>query len=342
MQAAGARVSASGPGGRPRTPATTAQTTRTSTCCSVGAAPVARAVRRPSASAAVGSHCATAASARGISSIGTTIPPTSTSTSQMRLATASVTSARSVPPTRIPSAPNAAQPSSTSSSAQPTPVDGGPPAQRERDRREHDHLDDDDARAPRPAVRRPAASGGARWRPAVGSRRSAGRSRARWPAPVNAVDITASASTPGVTAATRGSGSGTSVTSVSPTSSTTGMSSVSSTCSPPRSASRSSMPDWAASIASGRPGAGRRGERARREPGRSGRHERSSRPVSSRNTSSRLRRATWTSSASAPCCRAPRGDRREHGGVDPALHEVAARDRSRRPGTRRAAPWRAR
>ena len=73
---------------------------------------------------------------------------------------------------------------------------------------------------------------------------------------MNAVDITASASTPGVTAATRGSGSGTSVTSVRPTSSATGMSSVSSTCSPPRSASRSSMPACAASIASGRPGPG--------------------------------------------------------------------------------------
>jgi len=55
-----------------------------------------------------------------------------------------------------------------------------------------------------------------------------------------------------------------------------------------------------------RPRAGTRGERAGDEPTlrrrvHRGRHARSSRPVSSRNTSSRLRRATCTSSASAPC-----------------------------------------
>ena len=75
--------------------------------------------------------------------------------------------------------------------------------------------------------------------------------------PVNAVDITARASTPGATAATRGSGSGTTTNIVSPTSRTTGISSVSSTCSPWRRARRSSVPDWAASIRSGAPGPGR-------------------------------------------------------------------------------------
>ena len=116
---------------------------------------------------------------------------------------------------------------------------------------------------------------------------------------VNAVDITASASTDGVTAATRGSGSGTTSSTVSPTSSSTGMTSVSSTCSPLRSASRSSVAACAANIAPGAPAPGR----GVNVPGGNGcpRHERSSRPVSSRNTSSRLRRATCTSSASAPC-----------------------------------------
>jgi hypothetical protein len=75
--------------------------------------------------------------------------------------------------------------------------------------------------------------------------------------PVNAVDITASASTPGATAAIRGSGRGTTASAVSPTSRTTGISSVSSTCSPWRRASRSSVPDCAASIRSGDPGPGR-------------------------------------------------------------------------------------
>ena len=68
--------------------------------------------------------------------------------------------------------------------------------------------------------------------------------------------MTASASTPGATEATRGSGSGTRCSAVSPTSSTTGISRVSSTCSPLRSASRSSVPDWAASIRSGDPAPG--------------------------------------------------------------------------------------
>jgi hypothetical protein len=75
--------------------------------------------------------------------------------------------------------------------------------------------------------------------------------------PVNAVDITASASTLGATVAIRGSGSGTTASSVSPTSSTTGTSIVSSTCSPWRSARRSSVPDWAASIVRGAPAPGR-------------------------------------------------------------------------------------
>ncbi len=57
--------------------------------------------------------------------MGTTMPPTSNRTSQTRLATASVISARNVPPTRMPSAPNAAQPNSTSSSAQPNPAASG-------------------------------------------------------------------------------------------------------------------------------------------------------------------------------------------------------------------------
>ena len=74
---------------------------------------------------------------------------------------------------------------------------------------------------------------------------------------VNAVDITASASTDGVTAATRGSGSGTTSTTVRPISSSTGMTSVSSTCSPLRRASRSSVAACAASIRAGAPAPGR-------------------------------------------------------------------------------------
>ena len=75
--------------------------------------------------------------------------------------------------------------------------------------------------------------------------------------PVNAVDSTASASTPGVTASIRGSGSGTRSSVLSPTSSTIGTSRVSSTCSPLRKASRSSVPDCAASIRHGEPAPGR-------------------------------------------------------------------------------------
>ncbi len=125
---------------------------------------------------------------------------------------------------------------------------------------------------------------------------------------VNAVDITASASTPGVTAPTRGSGSGTSVMQ--------------------READQQDgrdeqrqqhllaaaqrqpqldaglggeHPQRAPRAGSGREGAGRRTASPVPRLATGCGHDRSSRPVSSRNTSSRLRRATWTSSARAPC-----------------------------------------
>ena len=116
---------------------------------------------------------------------------------------------------------------------------------------------------------------------------------------VNAVDITASASTDGRDGGDAGFGQRDDVEHGEPDQQQHRDESVSSTCSPLRSASRSSVTACAANIAPGRAGSRARGER----PGREVviRHERSSRPVSSRNTSSRLRRATCTSSASAPC-----------------------------------------
>ena len=75
---------------------------------------------------------------------------------------------------------------------------------------------------------------------------------------MNAVDITASASTVPSTDVTRGSGSGTTRSSARPTSSASGMTSVSSTCSPWRSARRVSSDTCVASIrpSGPRPGAG--------------------------------------------------------------------------------------
>ncbi|SHK13561.1 hypothetical protein SAMN05421803_11448 [Nocardiopsis flavescens] len=81
--------------------------------------------------------------------------------------------------------------------------------------------------------------------------------------PVNDVDMTASASTPGVSASTRGP-SPTSSTEVrlNPTSSSTGMTIVSRNCSPWRSMIRSSIPACAATIRhrGAAPGAGANGE----------------------------------------------------------------------------------
>src|SRR5690242_16429330 len=164
---------------------------------------------------------------------------------------------------------------------------------------------------------------------------------------VNAVDITASASTDGVTAATRGSGSGTTSSTVSPTSNSTGMTSVSSTCSPLRSANRSSVAACAANIAPGAPAPGR----GVNVPGG---NEVLTGPPRLPCPWSCPRWPRFRSRAQLPAgqlqehvfetppgdlhvvgqralCRAPAGDRREHRRVDPALHDVPAGERLRRP-----------
>ena len=117
--------------------------------------------------------------------------------------------------------------------------------------------------------------------------------------PVNAVEITASAMITGTKVAARLSPNDPSGSNVRPMSSVIGMNMVSSSCSPLRSNSFSSRPNCAASIfgtAAGR-GLGVKvpaGKLAWRCLG----HERNSRPVSSRNTSSRLRCSTRRSVAS--------------------------------------------
>ena len=113
--------------------------------------------------------------------------------------------------------------------------------------------------------------------------------------PVKAVEITASAMIAGTKVAARLGPNEPNGMSVRPTSRVIGMNIVSSSCSPLRSSSLSSRRNCAASIfgtVAGRgsgvnvPGANRL------------RHERSSRPVMSRNTSSRLRCSTRMSVAS--------------------------------------------
>ena len=89
--------------------------------------------------------------------------------------------------------------------------------------------------------------------------------------------------------------------SVSPTSSVIGMNIVSSSCSPLRSSSFSSRPNCAASILGTACGPRIGRERAAAETALRA-HDRNSRPVSSRNTSSRLRCSTRMSVASTSIC----------------------------------------
>ena len=114
--------------------------------------------------------------------------------------------------------------------------------------------------------------------------------------PVNAVEITASAMIAGTNVAARFGPNEPSGSSVRPTSSVIGMNIVSSSCSPLRSSSFSSSPNCAASIFGTVAGRGIRAKMslARNRFG----HDRSSRPVRSRNTSSRLRCSTRMSVAS--------------------------------------------
>ena len=115
---------------------------------------------------------------------------------------------------------------------------------------------------------------------------------------VNDVDITASASTPGVKTSTgrwARSRPTWSAPLTPPTSTITGITTASSSCSPLRSISRASMPAWAATIRGNGRGARARGE------GRGSVAVASSRPVSSRNTSSRVRWPRVSDSGARRC-----------------------------------------
>ena len=163
--------------------------------------------------------------------------------------------------------------------------------------------------------------------------------------PVNAVDSTASASTPGVTAAIRGSGSGTTSSVLSPTSSTIGI---------------EQGEQYLLAVAEGQPqlGAGLRGEHPPRRAGAGPRSERPGRLNGPPRWRSLVALAVLCSMVSSRArsrpqlppgqlqehvlqaasghlhvvgqralVGAPRGDHREHGRVDSALHDVAAGDR---------------
>ena len=146
--------------------------------------------------------------------------------------------------------------------------------------------------------------------------------------PVNAVDITARASTPGTRKSTRGFGSvERSARLANRSSSTVGMTTVRSSCSPLRSISRSSIAVCARSCRARRCRSGR-GRQVERYDG----HDRSPWPVRSRKTSSSVRPPVVSRSAMTPrpAHQAGHGGERRSGSIV-AVDQVVARGRLAAP-----------
>ena len=263
------------------------------------------------------------ARARRAAPAGATTPPPASSSTQTRLAAASTPSARIVPASSSPRLTKAAVPEQHRDSGGRQPAGGRPPAERQRDRGRAPPAAPPPRRAP-PAPGRRAA----RRRPSgvVPSSRSTPYRRSKPVAiacPVNAVDISASASTPGATRSIRRPGAevGRSLQGAEPD----------------QDQQRQHQGEQQLlAVAQHRPGvepglgehprAGRGAGRGRR-PERAGTARRREQrcpaltprdpPVSSRNTSSRLRRPSARSCGIRPPGRAPGGHRGDHLRIQP-------------------------